>query len=80
MDARFLQAHKEARWSFALAILYLAAWGLSAWLVGSEIGFTGLPRWFEVSCLYVPLLFLVLCWLMIRTVFRDMSLEDNHGN
>ena len=55
MDARFIQAHKEARWSLYLTLLWLAAWGLSAWLGGSEIGITGLPRWFELSCLFAPL-------------------------
>ncbi|KOC91254.1 YhdT family protein [Winslowiella iniecta] len=80
MDARFVQAHKEARWSVALAVAYLAAWALSAWLAGNEIGFTGLPRWFELSCLFVPLLFIFLCWLMVRVVFRDISLEDHRGN
>lgn len=54
MDARFIQAHKEARWSLYLTLLWLAAWGLSAWLGGREIGITGLPRWFELSCLFAP--------------------------
>jgi uncharacterized membrane protein YhdT len=26
MDARFVQAHKEARWALWLTLLYLAAW------------------------------------------------------
>lgn len=79
MDWRFLQANKEARWSFYLTLAYLAVWGLSAWLGGNEIGFFGLPTWFELSCLFAPLLFIVLCWLMVRVLFRDMSLEDNDG-
>lgn len=80
MDARFVQAHKEARWSLVLAIAYLAVWALSAWLAGSDIGVTGLPRWFELSCLFVPLLFIALCALMIRVLFHDIPLEDEGGN
>ncbi len=80
MDARFVQAHKEARWSFALAVLYLAAWAVSAWLGGDTPGYTGLPLWFEISCLYVPVLFLFLCWMMVRSIFRDISLEDHRGS
>lgn len=80
MDARFLQAHKEARWSVFLTLAYLACWGFSAWLGGSESGITGLPRWFELSCLFAPLFFIFLCWLMVRLLFRDMSLEDEHGS
>ncbi|WP_345828103.1 YhdT family protein [Pantoea sp. BRR-3P] len=79
MDWRFLQANKEARWSFYLTLAYLAVWGLSAWLGGNDIGFFGLPWWFELSCMFAPLLFIVLCWLMVRVLFRDMSLEDNDG-
>ncbi|MEQ4530146.1 MAG: YhdT family protein [Mixta sp.] len=76
-DARFIQAHREARWSFWLAIAYLTVWALSAWLGGTQPGFTGLPRWFELSCLFAPLLFIFLCWLMIRICFRDIPLEDD---
>ncbi len=80
MDGRFLQANKEARWSLYLTLAYLAVWGVSAWLGGTQNGFTGLPRWFELSCVFAPVLFIGLCWLMVRVVFRDMSLEDHDGN
>ncbi|MBO2029015.1 YhdT family protein [Klebsiella pneumoniae] len=76
MDKRFVQAHKEARWALWLTLLYLAAAGrrLSA---GVAIGFTGLPHWFEMACLLVPLLFILLCWAMVKLIFRDISLEDD---
>lgn len=79
MDKRFVQANKEARWALGLTLLYLAAWLVAAYLPGNEIGFTGLPPWFEMACLLVPLLFILLCWLMVRTVFRDIPLEDDHA-
>jgi uncharacterized membrane protein YhdT len=41
----------------------LAGGGLSA---GGRIGFTGLPHWFEMACLLVPLLFILLCWAMVK--------------
>lgn len=77
MDKRFVQAHKEARWALWLTLLYLAAWLAAAYLPGVGIGFTGLPHWFELACLLVPLLFVLLCWAMVRFIFRDISLEDN---
>lgn len=80
MDKRFIQAHREARWALGLTLLYLLAWGLAAYLPDSTIGVTGLPHWFEMACLLVPLLFTGLCWLMVRTVFRDISLEDSDAN
>lgn len=76
MDNRFVQAHREARWSFWLAVAYLAAWSLMPWLADDKAGITGLPHWFELTCLLVPGLFIVLCWLMVKGVFRDISLED----
>ena len=80
MDCRFRQANKEAGWSVGLALAYLGVWAVSAWLGGNAIGFTGLPHWFELSCLFAPLLFIILCWLMVRLFFRDMSLEDGDEN
>ena len=44
---------------------------------GVGIGITGLPHWFEMACLLVPLVFILLCWAMVRFIFRDISLEDN---
>ncbi len=76
MDSRFIQAHKEARWSLFLTIGWLIVWSVSAWLGGNTPGITGFPRWFELSCLFAPLLFLLLCALMLRLIFRDIPLED----
>ncbi|MDU1458253.1 MAG: DUF997 family protein, partial [Klebsiella sp.] len=47
------------------------------YLPGVGIGITGLPHWFEMACLLVPLVFILLCWAMVRFIFRDISLEDN---
>ncbi|SMB52432.1 conserved hypothetical protein; putative inner membrane protein [Serratia proteamaculans] len=80
METRFIQAHREARWALGLTLLYLLAWSLAAYLPDSGSGITGLPHWFEMACLLVPLLFIVLCWLMVRGVFRDISLEDSDAN
>lgn len=76
----FYRAHREARWALGLTLLYLLTRGLAAYLPDSAIGVTGLPHWFEMACLLVPLLFIGLCWLMVRTVFRDISLEDRDAN
>jgi len=80
MDKRFVQAHKEARWALWLTLLYLAAWLAAAYLPDTQQGITGLPRWFEMACLLTPLLFILLCWLMVRVIFRDISLEDSDAN
>ncbi|HKS34438.1 MAG TPA: YhdT family protein [Enterobacteriaceae bacterium] len=77
MDKRFVQANKEARWALWLTLLYLAAWLAAAYVPSVNPGMTGLPHWFEMACLLVPLLFILLCWLMVRVIFRDIPLEDN---
>lgn len=79
MDKRFVQAHKEAGWALGLTLLYLMAWLLAAYLPDSEQGLTGLPHWFELSCLLLPLLFIILCWLMVKIFFRNLSLEDDRA-
>ncbi|WP_202306202.1 YhdT family protein [Dryocola clanedunensis] len=79
MDKRFVQANKEARWALGLTLAYLAAWLVAAYLPGNEIGPTGLPHWFEMACLLVPLIFIVLCWMMVKLIFRDISLEDDNA-
>jgi uncharacterized membrane protein YhdT len=72
MDKRFVQAHKEARWALWLTLLYLAAWLVTAYLPDSTVGFTGLPHWFEMACLLTPLVFILLCWAMVKFIYRDI--------
>ncbi|WP_353613068.1 YhdT family protein [Mangrovibacter phragmitis] len=78
MDARFVQAHREARWALWLTLLYLAAWIAAGYLPDSVQGVTGLPHWFEAACLLVPVVFIFLCKMMVTRIFRDISLEENH--
>jgi uncharacterized membrane protein YhdT len=76
MDKRFVQAHKEARWALWLTLLYLAAWLAAAYLPGVASVYRP-AHWFEMACLLVPLLFILLCWAMVKLVFRDIPLEDD---
>ncbi|MDR0218341.1 MAG: YhdT family protein [Enterobacteriaceae bacterium] len=81
MDRRFLQSHKEARWAIFLTLAYLVGWYLSAYLPGYTIsgnatGLTGLPYWFELACLALPVLFIILCWMMVKFIFKEVPLED----
>ncbi|QBY45358.1 YhdT family protein [Arsenophonus nasoniae] len=80
MDKRFLQSNKEARWSAFLTVAYLCSWIMAAYLPGEKVGITGMPLWFELSCLYLPLIFILLCILMVKFIFKQMSLEDKDAN
>ncbi|KLU15859.1 MULTISPECIES: YhdT family protein [Xenorhabdus] len=77
MDGRFVQSHKEARWAIFLTLAYLVGWLLCAYLPSDATGLTGLPRWFELACLLLPALFIILCYLMVKFIFKDIPLEDS---
>lgn len=76
MDKRFHQAHKEALWAVALTVLYLLGWVITAYLSDNDIGITGLPHWFELSCILLPVAFIMLCWGMVKFLFRNIPLDD----
>lgn len=77
MEQRFKQANKEARLSLMLTFIYLLAWLITAYFLPSSIGITGLPLWFEISCILVPIGFILACWLVIKFKFKNMSLDAN---
>ncbi|WP_428997439.1 DUF997 family protein, partial [Pseudomonas aeruginosa] len=52
-------------------------WLVAAYLSGVAPGFTGFPRWFEMACILTPLLFIGLCWAMVKFIYRDIPLEDD---
>ncbi|KLN97778.1 YhdT family protein [Moellerella wisconsensis] len=80
MDKRFLQSNREARWAMMLTLAYLIGWLITAYLPDSSQGITGLPLWFEWSCLFLPLIFIVLCIMMVKIIFKDMPLEDSDAD
>ncbi|WP_395479764.1 YhdT family protein [Candidatus Curculioniphilus buchneri] len=77
MDKRYLQANYEARWTVGLTIAYLIFWLLAAYYPDNAQGITGFPHWFELACLCIPILFIFLCWLMVRVIYRNIVLEDD---
>ncbi|HGN1704355.1 TPA: YhdT family protein [Providencia rettgeri] len=80
MDKRFLQSNKEARWSLYLTIAYMIGWVICAYLPSNTLGATGLPLWFEWSCLILPVIFILLCIMMVKIIFKDISLEENDAD
>lgn len=71
-------ARREALFSVLLALLYLALWAACAWLVPPALTLAGWPLWFLLSCLFNPLLFIVLCTLMVHWCFRAVNLDASH--
>ncbi|TBL82884.1 YhdT family protein [Hafnia alvei] len=80
MDARFSQAKREARWALWLTIAYMVLWIAAAYIPNNLQGITGLPHWFEMACLLLPLVFILLCWAMVRLIFKDIPLGNNDAD
>lgn len=79
-DKRFIQANKEAAIAVALSLAYFIWWYATAYGFGdkpvSEYTYVlGLPAWFFYSCVVGFLLFAILAALMVRFLFREVSLE-----
>ena len=90
LDSRYSQAHREARWAIGLTFAYFLWWYLSAYGIATDTTsleatslIFGLPLWFFLSCIVGPVVFTVLCGLMVRYIFKDMPLdvdEVHQGN
>lgn len=82
LNSRYQQAHKEAKLAVALALAYFLWWyGFAYGLAPDPLNETlptlyfGLPLWFLLSCVLGPVLFTLLCGLMVKYFYKDMSLE-----
>ncbi|WP_373416712.1 DUF997 family protein [Vibrio parahaemolyticus] len=53
---------------------------MCAYLPSNTMGVTGLPLWFEWSCLILPVIFILLCIMMVKLIFKDISLEENDAD
>lgn len=75
LQQRYKQATKEARWSLGLTLLYVVGWCLCAYLPKGTHGPMGFPLWFELACIYLPILFIVVAYWLIKIVFQDIPLD-----
>lgn len=69
-------ARQEALLSISLAVCYMLGWYLCAYMVPSDLLWHGWPLWFLLSCVFNPLLFIVLCAVMIKRYFSVVTLEN----
>ncbi len=73
---RYQQAAREAKWALFLTILYVIGWCLCAYLPQETAGPIGFPLWFELSCIYLPILFMVVAYWAIKIIYQNISLEQ----
>ena len=70
------QLNREAKWSIYLTLIYLVGWVVLAYFTPYKIGVFGLPIWFELSCLLLPLIFIILSAIVLKVVYQDVDLDS----
>lgn len=80
LQARYKQAHIEARWALGLAVAYMLWWYASAYGLAPQAAdplqlYFGLPLWFLMSCVIGPIVFILLSLAMVKFIFKPVSLD-----
>ena len=78
LSQRYKQAAREARWALGLAILYVIGWSVCAYLPKDSPGPIGFPLWFELSCIYLPILFVVIGYWIVKIVWEQVKMPNRH--
>lgn len=73
------QLNREAKWSLYLTFTYLAGWVVFAYFLPNGTGILGFPLWFEMSCIFLPILFIIISMAVLKTVYQDIDLDANTG-
>ncbi len=63
-------SHKEAKITLLLAVLYVIGWCICAYLPENSAGPLGFPLWFELACIYLPILSLLWSATAIKIFFK----------
>lgn len=76
--SRFALADREARLTLALYLAFFLWWTIGAYGLGdwAQVPIFGMPAWFFVSCVLGYPLICVALWVVVRTCFTDMPLDD----
>lgn len=77
LKQRYQQASKEARWALISTMMYLIGWCACAYLPKQTSGLMGFPLWFELSCMYLPILFILFAHWLIKHQFQEIDLNPD---
>ena len=89
LPKRYQQANKEAKWAVFLALAYFVWWYVFAYVIFPNQPhetlpnlYWGLPLWFLFACIIGPIVFTLLCALMVKFIYKNMPFdieeETNH--
>lgn len=74
----YQQLTKEARWAVFLTLIYLLGWVGFAYFSPQGRGIFGFPIWFELSCIFLPVLFSLVAAIVVKKVYKNIDLEVNN--
>lgn len=71
------QLNREAKWSLYLTLVYLAGWVIGAYFAPDGQGLFGFPLWFELSCVFLPILFIVVSLAVLKLIYKEVDLDSD---
>ncbi|ACL33533.1 DUF997 family protein [Glaesserella parasuis] len=69
------QIDREVRWALYLTLFYVMGWVGFAYFSPAGRGFLGFPLWFELSCVYLPIVLTLLISAVVKWIYQDIDLE-----
>lgn len=74
----YQQLAKEARWAMLLTLFYILGWIGFAYCSPQGRGIFGFPIWFELSCIFLPVIFTMTAVIVVKKVYKNIVLEVNN--
>lgn len=74
----YQQLAREARWAILLTLLYILGWIGFAYFSPQGRGIFGFPIWFELSCIFLPVIFTLIAVIVVKKVYKNIDLEVNN--
>ncbi|MEG9481749.1 DUF997 family protein [Mannheimia sp. HC-2023] len=71
----YQQLAREARWAILLTLLYILGWIGFAYFSPQGRGIFGFPIWFELSCIFLPIIFTLIAIIVVKKIYKNIDFE-----
>lgn len=71
----YQQLAREARWAILLTLFYILGWVGFAYFSPQGRGIFGFPIWFELSCIFLPIIFTLIAIIVVKKIYKNIDLE-----
>ncbi|MEG9488859.1 YhdT family protein [Mannheimia indoligenes] len=71
----YQQLAREARWAILLTLLYILGWIGFAYFSPQGRGIFGFPIWFELSCIFLPIIFTLISIIVVKKIYKNIDFE-----